>query len=321
MRQLDQVIHVAQRKGWQARRAAGSWLLRRSDLSGPVELSLSTHWLALRYQLLSGASPWPGRQLPSSEQVSLYRAVLLRNERMYMAKICLDLHGYPALCVEVPAAGLGPLLISRALEAIPRYKLRLPASWKPATDDSELVAMAPEHPTRLYAPDHSTAGLPEHLLYDYVRMVEPYGWAVRTTPRGPYWHFGYKNRLRLYEAYAVITRAWCSFRVPVLLEPRASVLGAPTAAAAACLEYLLRLSDTWHVAKPGVDEHGQVLLLLEVPTEALTPELFRAVTRTIGTYLDRYGQEIQIMATLDQDQPLAEALLRARATPPVAAAI
>lgn len=314
MRQIDSVIGVAQRQGWRATRDGEGWALRRADLDGPLQLRLSRHWLTLRYRLLTGTSRWPGRQLPASEQVSLSRAVLLRNERMYMAKIGLDPDGYPTLGVELPAPSLSPLLVRRGLEAMARYQLRLPKGWRPGAGAGDLVA--PERPLALHAPDPE-AGLPERLVYDYMRMVEPYGWVVRTAPRGIYWHFGYKSRLRMYEVYAQLTSAWCSFQVPLLLEARASVLDAPSAGAAACLEYLLRLNDTWFFAKLGVDEHGQVLLLLEVPTEALDPALFRALARTIGAYLDRYGQEVQIMATLDQDRRLAEALARARsaATP------
>jgi hypothetical protein len=171
--------------------------------------------------------------------------------------------------------------------------------------------VAPDRPLVLHAPDPE-AGLPERLVYDYLRMVEPYGWVLRTKPRGLCWHFGYKNRLRTYEVYAQFTSSWSSFQVPLLVEARASVLDASLDRAAACLEYLLRLNDTWHFAKLGIDDHGQVLLLLEVPTEALDPALFRASARTIGAYLDRYGQEVQIMATLDQDRRLADFLARAR---------
>jgi hypothetical protein len=107
--------------------------------------------------------------------------------------------------------------------------------------------------------------------------------------------------------------------VPVLVEARPSVLDGPAATAALFLEYLLRLNDAWFFAKLAVDEHGQVLLLLEVPTDAMSPALFRSACRTIAAYLDRYGQELQIMAALDRDSRLAAALARARTTPSVVA--
>ena len=62
------------------------------------------------------------------------------------------------------------------------------------------------------------------------------------------------------------------------------------------------------MAKLGLSDAGQVLMMLEVPTQEFDFEMFRLVTRLLGTYLDLYGREIQIMAHLQTDQRLMEKL-------------
>ena len=63
-----------------------------------------------------------------------------------------------------------------------------------------------------------------------------------------------------------------------------------------------------YMAKLGFSDAGQVLMMLEVPTQEFDFEMFRLVTRMLGTYLDLYGREIQIMAHLQTDQRLMEKL-------------
>ena len=73
-------------------------------------------------------------------------------------------------------------------------------------------------------------------------------------------------------------------------------------------EYLLAINQTLFMAKIGLSDSisssGQVLLMLEVPTQEFDFEMFWLVTRLLGAYLDLYGREIQIMAHLQADPRL-----------------
>ncbi|MCD4684856.1 MAG: hypothetical protein K8S97_02835 [Anaerolineae bacterium] len=97
--------------------------------------------------------------------------------------------------------------------------------------------------------------------------------------------------------------------MPALLETPFDGAQFDLATELAFLEYLLSVNDAWYMAKLGLDEAGQVLVMLEVPTPDLDFETFRMVAHLLATYLDLYAREMQIMAHLPSDPKLAERLV------------
>ncbi len=157
-------------------------------------------------------------------------------------------------------------------------------------------------------------GIPHETIVRYIQNLSIAGWGIKESPRDLTWHLGYKGLLRVYDVYLNVTKMWAYFQVPILVDRVAPVLSAGNLEAQSLfLEYLLKLNATWFMAKIGISEADQVLLLVEVPVETLDFSLMQFLARTIGTYLDRYGQEIQIMALLHNDPRLSE-LLQAAAS-------
>jgi hypothetical protein len=137
----------------------------------------------------------------------------------------------------------------------------------------------------------------------YIQAILPRGWGASSKPKGLTWPLKYKGQ-RLFSVYLTVTRSWAYFHAPVL--PEAVTLD--TAVQKTFFEYLLGVNHVLYMAKLGIGQASQVLLMLEVPTQELDFEMFRLTTRMLGTYLDFYGREIQIMAFLQADRRLMDEL-------------
>ena len=312
MLQQDSLTYLAGRLGWLATPTRkGVRLSRPGQQEGQtwsVYFSASSRWVCFQWPIGKlGSKDW---HLPDPlRRASLYRYLLTLNDRMFMPKFALDDEGQLLLAAEVPAGESQNTLTTRALESLTVYADRYldavasfvrPQSQSPQTEELPVARRLPEE-----AP-----GLPNKTLALYLKSIEPEGWGAREKPAGQTWHLGYKGRLRLFEVYLTPTASWTYFQLPVLVEPRPSALQAEGKIQAAFLNYLLRLNDVLYMAKFGLDDEGQVLLLLELPTEALDFPLFHLATRTLARYLDGYAQEVQIMASLDRDRYLTDMITR-----------
>ncbi len=151
-------------------------------------------------------------------------------------------------------------------------------------------------------------GIPHEVIAYYLRAVEPHGWGARSKPKGITWPLGYKGQ-RMFEVYLTVTKSWSYFHIPSVLEAPAYPTEEHLAVQRAFLEYLLQINDAWYLAKIGMNEAHQVLVMLEIPTQELDFEMFRLVTRLLATYLDLYAREIQLMSLLPSDRSLLEKLV------------
>jgi len=246
-----------------------------------------------------------------SKPIALYYPLLEHNERMFMTKFGLH-DGLPLLMIEVGVKTASALMINRALSSLTHYIKQI--SLARLKKQEQLVRGGGETKPTTIRQDEMATGIPHETIVRYIQNLSIAGWGIKESPRDLTWHLGYKGLLRVYDVYLNVTKMWAYFQVPILVDRVAPVLSAGNLEAQSLfLEYLLKLNATWFMAKIGISEADQVLLLVEVPVETLDFSLMQFLARTIGTYLDRYGQEIQIMALLHNDPRLSE-LLQAAAS-------
>ena len=294
------ILNQFERKGWQITPVEDGWKLSHSSAEREVYLHVTSQWYCLACPLNMEETRGTAHDGPAYH---LYRHLLEQNERMYMAKTSLDEHSCLLLMVEVPAKRASQLLLNWALDSLTRFSLSGPGG-----SGGQSNSIFRDTQTTLYPPD-MTPGISKETMSRYIKGIEVSRWGIFDEPDGSIWHLGYKGRLRVFDVYLNCTKTWTYFQVPVLVDRIAPVLLSPeTQDQLVFLKYLLRLNYVWFMAKMGISTEGQVLLLLEIPTETLDFALFQYATHTLATYLDRYEQEIQIMASLQHDRQLTELL-------------
>ncbi len=298
-------LNQLKRRGWRATSLNGGWLLERPDVDGEVYLSATDQWFSLVYPLKSMQKKG-SQQLALPDQVRTFRYLLEQNEQIFMARLGLDDEGTPLLMAEVPTRGSQHLL-DWAIDTLTRYASEYMAGGN--------GVMAPQVASPLDPPAYSlpgeTPGIPRETMAGYLKGIEANRWRVTSAPQGLglQWNLGYKSRLRQFDATLVVSQNWVYLQVPLLMDFVPSVLASEDIKLQSVfLNYLLRLNCAWYMAKLGLYTNGYLLLLLELPTETLDFSLFQLATNTVATYLDRYMQEIQIMASLQHDQQLIELL-------------
>jgi hypothetical protein len=279
----DIILSTIERKGWQTQRAGDGWRAHHPDQGADLFLSFTPSWICLQ-------APLVGETGATGES---YHRLLSNNEAMFMAKACLDHRGTPTLQVDLPASS-GVHLIDYALGALARYADQDVPSESGDRTSKERYFEKP-------------SGIPHEVIASYLQAVLPRGWGASSKPKGITWPLKYKGQ-RLFSVYLTITRSWAYFHAPVL--PEAVALS--EAVQKTFCEYLLGVNHVLYMAKlalsNSITNGGQVLFMLEVPTQEFDFEMFRLVTRLLGTYLDLYGREIQIMAHLPTDPRLMEKL-------------
>ncbi len=280
----DIILGYIERKGWQTQRAREGWRACQPGQDIDLFLSFTLSWICLQVPLVGGIEPGPTGES--------YRRLLSDNETMFMTKTCLDHNGTPTLQVDLPGSS-GIHLIDYGLGALARYAGQ-------GTRDESTPAADKTSKERYF---EEPPGIPHEVIAYYLQAVLPRGWGASSKPKGITWPLKYKGQ-RLFSVYLTITRSWAYFHAPVL--PEAVTLS--EGVQKSFFEYLLSVNHVLYMAKLGLSDAGQVLMMLEVPTQEFDFEMFRLVTRLLGTYLDLYAREIQIIAHLQTDQRLMEKL-------------
>lgn len=301
MNESDIIVSYIERKGWQSARNNGGWRIHRAEDEVEFYLSFTPSWICLQAPLnrYLDTAGWD-----DARWVSLYRALLRRNEEMFIGKFCRDQAGQLTLQAELPNSG-GIHRIDYALDALTRY-LSLYGPTLRNSDAPEAPAAVDRTSKDLYF--DAPPGIPHEVIAYYIRAVEPHGWGARSKPKGITWPLGYKGQ-RMFEVFLTITKSWSYFHIPSLLEAPAYSKEENPAIQRAFLEYLLQINDAWYLAKTGMNEAHQVLAMLEIPTQELDFEMFRLATRLLSTYLDLYAREIQLMSLLPSDPKLMEKIV------------
>lgn len=300
------MFHQLARKGWQTEHHAGGWRLCHPRLTEAVYVNVTARWITLVY-------PFQGleHQLQAvADQARTYHSLLEQNEQMFMAKLCLDDDAVPLLTIEIPAQQVQLILLDWALDSFLCYAAA-PIEEEDREAEQELRILPKD---TYYRPDE-TPGLPRITVSRYIKGIEMRKWFLKEEPSktGIVWHLGYKGRFRVFDGYLVITKNWTYFQIPLLRDLVPPVLQEKNVQVQVLfLKYLLQLNALWFMAKLGISKDGCLLLLLEVPTETLDFPFFQLATSSLATYLDRYEQEVQIMAALHHDSQLV-ALLSERA--------
>lgn len=298
MSQMSTIFHEVVRKGWQVTPLEEGWQLNHIYLKGALYMHATEQWINLTYPLsIADNNDQPEQAI--GDRVLLYRHLLEQNEHMYMAKFCLDDEDRPLLTAEFSARSTHHVLLNWALDAMLCY------------GDSASLQEEPPVDGGYYEPD-IMPGLPKTTIFRYIKGVESRQWLLKEEPKdaGLSWHLGYRGRFRLFNSYLAVTKNWTYFQVPLLVEATPSVLlEEDLRLQVLFLKYLLQLNMLWFMARLGISKDGCLLLLMDVPTETLDFALFQLATSTLANYLDRYEQELQIMASLQHDRQLT-ALLR-----------
>ncbi len=278
------LLSTIERRGWQTERLPQGWRAFHPAADRDVFMSLTSSWMSL--QMLAPLAD-------EGDRVVQYRNLLQRTETMFMAKYCRDHQGVITLQVDLPNAAS---LIDYALDAITHYSVHY------STADADAETVIDRTSQERYFDE--APGIPPEVIAYYVRAVEATGWGARSKPKGVTWLLGYKGH-RLFDAYLTVTRAWSYFQLPILLDPS---LSADPDVQAALYEYVLGVNQVLYLAKLGLNEAGQIVLMVDLPTQELDFDRFRLVTRLLAQYVDLYAREIQIMAHLSADQRLMDYL-------------
>ena len=296
------IVSLVEKCGWAVSSMQGGWFLTHPQSQQIVFMSITPHWLCL-------SSHVKGQSRGTlAERVAYLQHLLQCNERMFMARFSLDIDDNTLLMAEIPLKIFSFPLLNKALGSLSHYAdTSTFEKLDPEPAAARLSKLRARYEITNSQESDVEAGISKEAFRLHMSRLGS-NWGTRGELLAFPWHIGYKNILRIFEVYCTISRNWASFQVPLLLDQVETVLSANLQEQAFFMEYLLRLSETWFVAKPGINTNKQVLLLLELPTEALDFSLLQFMTRTISTYIDRYGQEIQIMAALQQDTRLIELL-------------
>jgi hypothetical protein len=312
------MFHQIARKGWQSLPLERGWQLKHPDIKGAVYVNVTEQWISIIYpldaaqMLTTRSNPQQAEaelpaeheeNQPNQSQLDLvrgYRSLLKQNERMFMAKFCLDEDAHPLLMVEISAKCSQRILLERALDALIHY-----ANAFSSEENAPLLTR------EAYALPDETPGMPRETIFRYIKGVEVAHWGLKKEPgrSGQSWHIGHQGHFRVFDVYLTLTKNWAYFQIPVLPDRIPSVLMAEdTRLRALFFKYLLQLNALWFMARLSISADSYLLILLEIPTEALDFTLFQLATSTLAIYLDRYEQELQIMASLENDQELIELL-------------
>ena len=274
------LLSTIERRGWQTERLPQGWRAYHPAADRDVFMSVTPSWMSL--QMLVPPND-------NVDQVQHYRNLLQRTEMMFMAKYCRDHAGIITLQVDLPNA---TSLIDYALDAIVHYGAH--DSTNPVAADDMLDRTTQE---RYF---EQAPGIPPEVIAYYMRSVEAAGWGVHRQPKGITWRLSYKGH-RLFEVYLTITRSWSYFQLSILPAPPKST---DPGEQAALFEYMLGVNQVLYLAKLGLNDAGQIVLMADLPTQELDFDRFRLITRLLAQYVDLYAREIQIMAHLSTDTKL-----------------
>lgn len=137
-----------------------------------------------------------------------------------------------------------------------------------------------------------------------------HGWHLRNSLASNHYHATFTGRERKFDVYLSFNSSWAYFQVPLLAKPLAR--GTNPAQDAVLYGALLAYNDMFYWAKLGVDDDGQVLLMVELPLSTLDPSVFRLATKTIARYAAECSYEAQILANLGREATMSRLLLTGR---------
>lgn len=262
-------------RGWQVSVAEQGWQLQREAYT--IYVGMNTRWL---YFTL----PVPQTQ-PSAHYLQAAR-------RLYLCKYARDPQGQLWLQVELPLAELERTYVHMAVESL----------WRAAIQHDQ-----PFSHTQTSTRDETLEYFPRHALDTYFKALKHEGWGFRKPISLNAYHFHYKAAERPFEVYLAFNAAWAYWQVPILDEAAAAAWW-QGGQHEALSRYLLAVNEQLYWARFVLDDDGQVILLLEVPTTLFTLERFRLSGQAVAQYAADYAYEVQIMADLGRDAALARLL-------------
>jgi hypothetical protein len=292
---IEGVVREWARRGWTAAALPDGTGWQLAQDARVLYINANRHWLYLTLPVV-GESP---------SDAGGYGALLRLCHRCFMTKYSLGDGSQVLLQVEIPLDHLSRHDCHKAFEATTVYaerhgsvmaRRRISATVERAWGDP--IVESAERETEIFSLE---------ALGRFFSTVEHQGWGVRDRPGLNRWKAVYKGHERSFDVYLSFDRSWAYFQAPLLGDT--CTLGSPSNACQAVFyPYLLKLNEQMYWAKIGLDEDGQVLLLLEMPLEMFDLPRFRRAVQTLATYADAYAYDIQIMANLDQDRRLVTLL-------------
>lgn len=291
---IQGILRAMTRNDWELSQSpqGEGWRLARNTEA--LYVDCNHHWLNLSMSVVA----------VSASNSPLYDYLLLLCRRCFMAKYSLDSGGQILLQAEIPLVSLERKFCQQAFEAIAVYSQKY----------STLLSTMASNPERIGS---TTTAIPsvsdsrkemevfsQQNMVLYVSTVEHQGWHLKDRPALNQWQIVYKGYDHSLDGFLCFDRSWAYFQMLLLHEAYV-----PQQHSALChanfYSYLLRLNEEIYWAKLGLDEDGQVLLLLEIPLVMFDLQRFRWAMHTLATYINDYVGDIQIMAKLEQDKRLA----------------
>lgn len=277
---VSQPIHAAlsdlKTKGWQVGVSSDGWLLQREGHA--LYASLNARWLYFSLPV------------PQTQPAAHY---LQASRRLYVCKYGRDPHGQLLLQAELPLADLERTYIHLSVEAL----------WR-AVQQHDSPMPSPVESTPI---DQTIEYFPRYALDTYFKGLRHEGWGLRKAISLNEYRLHCKTPERPFEVYLAFNAAWAYWQVPILEGELAARWWLSPERESLC-RYLLAVNEQLYWARFGVDEGGNVLLLLDVPLSLLTAERFRLSAQAVAQYAADYAYEVLIMAELNRDEALARLL-------------
>ncbi len=138
--------------------------------------------------------------------------------------------------------------------------------------------------------------------------IDRYGWSYEYDPESRTWHSGFRGKANNFNIFVHLTENWLIFSIaPLVNAPEESVCEQRLH------KHLLQLNFIINMAKFSLDEDGDVVLTVELPTENLDYSEFADGLNALSYYADTHYLEILNVA---QDPEYAPSGLEEWVAPP-----
>lgn len=281
-------------KGWTLSRSfsgeSEGWCLERHE--DQLYISLNPYWLCFTLPLAD------------RDDGTSYRHDLERCHRHFLVKFSADPSAQRLLQVELPWIGLDRCHCYKAVEALSIYGDRSQGKQHQSTR----VAKSKTERSNVRSLRQLEV-FPQKSLVQYFQSIERWGWGLVDDLKDNRWQARYKGADRVFDVHLYFNPYWAYFQIPLSTENTQNARSANAVNQNFLYAYLLQLNEQIYWAKLGVDETGQILMMLDIPLERFDLNQFRFAAKTLATYADRLAYDIQILANLDREQQLASLML------------
>lgn len=231
----------------------------------PIDVSLSANWI------------YAGTLMDIPPEKSNF-SILWHNSRLLMAKLYKDAQNRTILGAQWPTNHLTFSAFKLLLTTITQALQSLYRDEDAGTEQQANQML-------LY--------IPQERIWQYLYQINVSGWILADSPQDSCWHFGYRgHRGEPDSVYMHFTAHWTHFQSPIRIRELPHL--------EAICDYLLHLNRYMIMAKFRLSGQGNIMLTIQCPTEQLDFPLFNVCMQGMATYLDRFSQEVILLANSER---------------------